>query len=109
MCCVEVRSDEAFLAAACIGCGACVAACKNASANLFVAAKIAHLHYLPQGQTEAPQRVLHMVKQMDEEGFGACSNTGACSRACPKEIKLDYISQMNSEYLKSSVKKVYGK
>ena len=98
-------SDEAFLAATCIGCGACVAACKNASASLFVAAKVAHLNRFPQGQVEAETRVLNMVDHMDREGFGACTNTGACSRACPKEIKLETIAQMNRQYLKSSLKK----
>ncbi len=97
-------SDRSFSAAACIGCGACVAACKNASASLFVAAKITHLSLLPQGQLEHRQRALNMVDQMDKEGFGACTNTGACSLACPKEISLDSIALMNREYLKSSVK-----
>ena len=91
--------DAAFEAAICIGCGACVAACKNASASLFVGAKIAHLARLPQGQPERDRRALAMVAQMDAEGFGACSNTSACSAACPKEISLDVIAQMNRDYL----------
>lgn len=96
-------ADSAFAYAACIGCGACVAACKNASANLFVAAKIAHLSQLPQGQPERKRRVLNMVKQMEKEGFGSCTNTGACSRACPKEISIRSIAQMNRELLKSHI------
>jgi succinate dehydrogenase / fumarate reductase iron-sulfur subunit len=92
-------ADRAFEAAACIGCGACVAACKNASASLFVAAKITHLAMLPQGQAERDSRALHMIAQMDSEGFGACTNTGACSASCPKEISLDTITQMNRDYL----------
>ena len=103
------KSDEAFLAAACIGCGACVSVCKNASASLFVSAKLAHLHSLPQGEMEKQKRTLDMIEQMDQEGFGACTNTGACSRACPKEIKLDYIARMNATYLKSSLKKIPSK
>ena len=92
-------ADQAFAAAACIGCGACVAACKNASASLFVAAKIFHLGSLPQGAPERHSRALAMVAQMDEEGFGACSNTGACSAACPKEISLETIAKMNCDFL----------
>jgi len=92
------KVDLAFAAATCIGCGACVAACKNASASLFVSAKIAQFAYLPQGQPERKSRALSMVAQMDEEGFGACTNTGACSAACPKEISLENISKMNREY-----------
>ena len=95
------KADKAFLSAACIGCGACVAACKNSSASLFVGAKISHLSNLPQGDPERKERVLNMVAQMDKEMFGACSNTGACSAACPKEISLDDIAFMNKEYLKS--------
>ena len=87
--------------AACIGCGACVAVCKNASASLFVAAKLSHLALLPQGQAERKNRTLKMVKQMEREGFGSCTNTGACSRACPKEISIRSIARMNREYLKS--------
>jgi succinate dehydrogenase / fumarate reductase, iron-sulfur subunit len=97
-------SDRAFAAAECIGCGACVAACKNASAALFTAAKISHLALLPQGQEESERRTLGMVAQMDAEGFGACSNTGACSAACPKEISLEAIARMNREYALASAK-----
>ena len=96
-------SEEAMDAATCIGCGACVAACKNASAMLFVSAKVAHLGLLPQGKVEKNERVLNMVAQMDKEGFGACTNTGACSAACPKEIDLAHISRMNSNYLRSQL------
>jgi len=95
-------ASESMDAATCIGCGACVAACKNASAMLFVSAKVAHLGKLPQGQAEKERRVESMVAQMDEEGFGACTNTGACSAECPKEISLTNIAMMNREYLKSS-------
>lgn len=98
------NADLAFEAATCIGCGACVAACKNASASLFVSAKLAHLSLLPQGQVEAEDRVLSMVAQMDKEGFGACTNVGACSAACPKEIKLENIAKMNSDYMKAKIK-----
>jgi len=97
-------SDAAFDAAACIGCGACVAACKNSSAMLFVSAKVSHLALLPQGAPEREKRVLAMVGKMDEEGFGNCSVTGACEAACPKEISLDNIARMNREYLKASLK-----
>jgi succinate dehydrogenase / fumarate reductase, iron-sulfur subunit len=92
-------ADDAFNAAACIGCGACVAACKNASAMLFVSAKVSQLALLPQGKVEAQQRVLNMVKQMDAEGFGNCTNTGACEAECPKSISLENIARMNREYL----------
>ncbi|GIV42116.1 MAG: succinate dehydrogenase [Vicingaceae bacterium] len=92
-------ADKAFAAATCIGCGACVAACKNASAMLFVAAKVSHLALLPQGRVEAKRRVLNMVRQMDEEGFGNCSNTGACEVECPKGISLENIARMNREFL----------
>jgi succinate dehydrogenase / fumarate reductase iron-sulfur subunit len=92
-------ADKAFNAATCIGCGACVAACKNASAMLFVAAKVAQLSMLPQGQVERKKRVEKMVAQMDEEGFGACTNTGACAAECPKEISLANIAILNREYL----------
>jgi len=91
-------ADEAFMSAACIGCGACVAACKNASAMLFVSAKVSQLAILPQGKPEAKMRVMAMVNQMDAEGFGSCTNTGACSAECPKEISLSNIARMNREY-----------
>ena len=94
-------ADNAFDAATCIGCGACVAACKNASAMLFVSAKVSQLSYLPQGKVEAKERVLNMVKQMDEEGFGNCTNTGACEVECPKGISIKNIARMNNEYLKA--------
>ena len=92
-------ADDAFNAAACIGCGACVATCKNGSAMLFVSAKVSQLALLPQGQIEKEARVLSMVGQMDEEGFGACSVTGACEIECPKGISLENIARMNREYL----------
>jgi succinate dehydrogenase / fumarate reductase iron-sulfur subunit len=94
-------ADEAFEAAACIGCGACVAACKNASAMLFVAAKVSQLALLPQGSVESAERAEKMVGQMDLEGFGACTNTGACSAECPKEISLSTIARLNRHYLGS--------
>ncbi len=97
-------ADTAFDAATCIGCGACVASCKNSSAMLFVSAKVSQFALLPQGQVEATDRVLNMVKQMDEEGFGNCTNTGACEVECPKGISLENIARMNSEYLKASLK-----
>lgn len=93
------NADDAFAAAACIGCGACVAACKNASAMLFVSAKVSQLALLPQGQAERTIRAEKMVAQMDEEGFGSCTNTGACSAECPKEISLENIARLNREYL----------
>lgn len=96
-------ADKAFDAATCIGCGACVATCKNASAMLFVSAKVSQLALLPQGKVEAKERVQNMVKQMDEEGFGNCSNTGACEVECPKGISLENIARMNREYLKSGI------
>ena len=96
-------ADEAMDAAQCIGCGACVAACKNASAMLFVAAKVSHLAVLPQGQAEASLRAEKMVAQMDAEGFGACSFTGACSVECPKSISLDHIARLNREYLGAKI------
>ena len=96
-------ADEAFNAAACIGCGACVAACKNSSAMLFVGAKISQFALLPQGQVEAPERVVNMVAAMDAEGFGNCTNTGACEAECPKEISLVNIARMNREYMKASL------
>ncbi len=97
-------ADEAFNAATCIGCGACVAACKNASAMLFTSAKVSQYALLPQGKVEATERVLAMVNQMDEEGFGNCTNTGACEIECPKGISLENIARMNREYLKASLK-----
>ena len=97
-------ADKAFDAATCIGCGACVASCKNASAMLFVSAKVSQLSLLPQGQVEAKRRALHMVEQMDHEGFGNCTNTGACEVECPKGISLENIARMNREYLSASVK-----
>ena|SRR5687768_7457209 len=97
--------EVAMDAAACIGCGACVAACKNASAMLFVSAKVSHLAMLPQGKTERENRVLSMVRQMDSEGFGNCTVTGSCEAVCPKEISLDFIALMNREYFKALLKK----
>lgn len=96
-------AEEAFEAAACIGCGACVAACKNASASLFVAAKVSHLALLPQGDPERKARVQRMVTQMDTEGFGACSNTYACEAECPKQISVMHIARMNYEFLRSKI------
>ena len=98
-------ADTAFDAATCIGCGACVATCKNSSAMLFVGAKVSQYSLLPQGKTEASRRVINMVNQMDLEGFGNCSNTGACEVECPKGISLDNIARMNRELMKASVKK----
>jgi succinate dehydrogenase / fumarate reductase iron-sulfur subunit len=97
-------ADKSFMAAACIGCGACVASCKNGSAMLFVGAKVSQFALLPQGKVEATQRVLNMVRQMDEEGFGNCTNTGACEVECPKGISLENIARMNREYLSASLK-----
>ena len=97
-------ADKAFDAAACIGCGACVASCKNASASLFVSAKISQLSLLPQGQPEREERVVKMISQMDEEGFGHCTNTGACQAECPKDISIEYIRRMNVEYHKANIK-----
>jgi succinate dehydrogenase / fumarate reductase iron-sulfur subunit len=99
----KVDADTAFEAAACIGCGACVAACPNASAMLFTAAKITHLGVLPQGQPERNTRVVAMVAAMEQEGFGSCTNIGECSAACPKEIPLGTIAQMNSDLLAGSL------
>ena len=97
-------AEEAFDAAACIGCGACVATCKNASASLFVAAKVSQLSLLPQGQPEKKERVNKMVAQMDEEGFGHCTNTGACQAECPKGISIEYVRKMNLDYNLSNIK-----
>ena len=94
-------ADHAFNAASCIGCGACVAQCKNASSHLFMSAKITHLNLLPQGQPEAKSRVLSMITQADKEGFGACTNTGDCEAVCPKEIKINHISFMNKSFIKA--------
>ena len=99
------NADSAFDAATCIGCGACVATCKNSSAMLFVGAKVSQYSLLPQGQTEGSRRVVNMVNQMDLEGFGNCSNTGACEVECPKGISLDNIARMNRELMKASIKK----
>ncbi|HLV52360.1 MAG TPA: succinate dehydrogenase/fumarate reductase iron-sulfur subunit, partial [Flavobacterium sp.] len=98
------NADKSFDAAACIGCGACVASCKNASAMLYVSAKVSQFALLPQGRVEATERVLNMVNQMDEEGFGNCTNTGACEVECPKGISLENIARMNREYLAASIK-----
>jgi succinate dehydrogenase / fumarate reductase iron-sulfur subunit len=98
----KVEADAAMDAAACIGCGACVAACPNASASLFTAAKISHLGHLPQGQPERNRRVLSMVEQMELEDFGGCTLFGECQEACPKEISIDTITRMNRDYLKAS-------
>jgi len=98
------NADKAFDAAACIGCGACVATCKNSSAMLFVSAKVSQYALLPQGRVEAVERVLNMVEAMDNEGFGNCTNTGACEVECPKGISLENIARMNREYLSASIK-----
>lgn len=100
----KVNADLAMDAAACIGCGACVAACKNASAMLFVAAKVSHLALLPQGRAEAAERVKNMVAEMDRLGFGNCTNTGACEAECPKEIKMTNIARLNREFYTAKVK-----
>jgi len=97
------KAIEAFNAAACIGCGACVSSCKNSSASLFVSAKLAQFSALPQGKPEQKQRVLGMIKQMDDEGFGHCTNTGACEATCPKDISVRNIGIMNKEYLKALI------
>lgn len=97
-------ADAAFMSAACIGCGACVAACKNSSAMLFVGAKVSQYSYLPQGKVEAKERVINMVKQMDKEGFGNCTNTGACEAHCPKGISVENILNLNREYIKAKIK-----
>ena len=96
-------ADSAFDAATCIGCGACVATCKNASAMLYVSAKVSQFSYLPQGKVEAKERVLNMVKQMDDEGFGNCTNTGACEVECPKGISIKNIARMNREFYKAKI------
>jgi succinate dehydrogenase / fumarate reductase iron-sulfur subunit len=96
-------ADRAMDAAACIGCGACVAACPNASAMLFVGAKVSHLALLPQGQPERTHRALRMVERMEAEGFGGCTNHGECAKACPKEIPLDFIAKLNREYLRAAI------
>ena len=100
----KTDADAAFEAAACIGCGACVATCKNSSAMLFVSAKVSQLALLPQGRVEATARVKNMVAQMDEEGFGNCSNTGACEVECPKGISLENIALMNREFFVANIK-----
>lgn len=97
------KADASFAAAMCIGCGACVAACKNSSAMLFMSAKVSHLALLPQGEPERQSRVVNMIAQMDKEGFGACTNTGACEAACPKEISIANIARLNKEYLNASL------
>ncbi len=102
------ESDEAMDAAACIGCGACVASCKNASAMLFTAAKAGHLNLLPQGQAEKDKRALDMVSAMDDAGFGNCRNYGECSAACPKDISLDFIAKLNRDHAKAKLKKIFG-
>jgi succinate dehydrogenase / fumarate reductase iron-sulfur subunit len=98
-------ADASMDAAACIGCGACVAACKNASAMLFVSAKVSQFALLPQGQVERKERVLAMVNQMEDEGFGSCTNTGACEAECPKEISISNIARLNREYLSAAATK----
>jgi succinate dehydrogenase / fumarate reductase iron-sulfur subunit len=99
----KVNADESMDAASCIGCGACVASCKNASAMLFVSAKVSQYALLPQGRVEAKERVTNMIKQMDKEGFGNCTNTGACEVECPKGISLNNIARLNREYLMASI------
>ncbi len=100
----KAQADTAFDAATCIGCAACVAACKNASAALFAGAKLAHLRRLPQGQPERYSRARAMVEQMDAEGFGSCTNTSDCEAACPKEISVDFIAEMNADYFRAALK-----
>jgi succinate dehydrogenase / fumarate reductase iron-sulfur subunit len=106
--CLPIQKDDAdaaFAAAACIGCGACVAACKNSSAMLFVSAKVSQFALLPQGQVERTDRVLNMVKEMDAMGFGNCTNTGSCEAECPKEISVENIARLNREYMMANLKK----
>jgi len=100
----KLDADKAFDAAACIGCGACIATCKNGSAMLFVGAKVSQYSLLPQGKIEADERVLNMVNQMDVEGFGNCTNTGACEVECPKGISLENIARMNKDFLSASIR-----
>jgi succinate dehydrogenase / fumarate reductase iron-sulfur subunit len=100
----KTKADQAFMAATCIGCGACVAACANSAAMLFTSAKVSHLALLPQGQVERNERVVKMVQAMEDAGFGNCSNTGACSLACPKEISFENIARLNAEFVSASVK-----
>lgn len=97
------KADLAFANAACIGCGACVASCKNSSAMLFLSAKVSHLALLPQGDPERKDRALNMIAQLDKEGFGGCTNTGACEAVCPKEISISNIARLNSEYLRAGL------
>lgn len=104
----KVNAELAMDAAACIGCGACVAACKNASASLFVGARVTQFTLLPQGQPERGQRVLRMVEQMEKEGFGPCSNEGECEAVCPKEISVSHIQTLHREYLRASTKRIFG-
>jgi len=99
----KAAAEEAMDAAACIGCGACVAACKNGSAMLFVSAKVSQLALLPQGEPERKERVLRMIERMDAEGFGACSNTYACEAECPKQISVEHIARLNREYIRAGV------
>ncbi len=104
----KAKADLAMDAAACIGCGACVAACKNASASLFVGAKVTQFALLPQGQPERDRRVLGMVEQMEKEGFGPCSNEGECEAVCPKEISVSHIQSLHREYLRAATKRIFG-
>jgi len=97
------KADASFAAAMCIGCGACVAACKNSSAMLFLSAKVSHLALLPQGEPERKSRVVNMIEQMNKKGFGACTNTGACEATCPKEISISNIARLNQEYLAATL------
>jgi len=104
----KADSDQAMDGAACIGCGACVASCKNASAMLFTSAKAGHLNLLPQGKAEKDKRVIDMVSAMDEAGFGSCRNYGDCSAACPKDISLDFIAKLNRDHAKAKLKKLFS-